>query len=107
MEISLTTWKALVEKKLKKKVLIKMIWNDEEKMTLFITPNMKINSFLYDEKEGYLFYDIAGNLVDYPIPSYLSEKDLENGYITKPNTLTINQQPLSKEDMEFLKTNIS
>ncbi|MFS0671721.1 hypothetical protein [Ornithinibacillus sp. 179-J 7C1 HS] len=99
MEISLTEWKALVEKKLKKKVLIKMIWNEQEKITLFITPNMKINSFIYDEKEGYLFYDIEGKLIDYPIPSMLTEKDIVDGKIVFHHNLKINNQSISKSEI--------
>ncbi|WP_042149718.1 hypothetical protein [Paucisalibacillus sp. EB02] len=105
--IPLTTWKALVEKKTKKKILIKMMWNDKEKLTLFITPNMKINSFIYDEKEGYLFYDLAGNLIDYRIPSILTEKELVDGQVklSKETKLMINGQQLTKEDLQFLGRN--
>jgi oligoribonuclease NrnB/cAMP/cGMP phosphodiesterase (DHH superfamily) len=105
--IPLTSWKALVEKKSKKKILIKMIWNDQEKITLFITPNMKINSFIHDEKEGYLFYDLEGKRIDYPIPSIITEKDLVNGEVNLlgEKKLTISGQPLAKEDIQFLKEN--
>lgn len=100
MEISLTEWKKIVENKLKKKVLIKMIWTEQEKITLFITPNMKINSFIFDEKEGYLFYDIDGKLVEYTIPSVLTEKDIVDGKVAFSNQLKINAQPISKKDLE-------
>ncbi|WP_010095596.1 hypothetical protein [Ornithinibacillus scapharcae] len=100
MEISLTEWKQLVENKLKKKVLIKMIWTEQEKITLFITPNMKINSFIHDEKEGYLFYDIDGKLVNYTIPSILTEKDIVDGKVSLSNQLKINGQTISKDDLK-------
>jgi hypothetical protein len=103
----LTTWKALVENKTKKKILIKMMWNDNEKLTLFITPNMKINSFIFDEKEGYLFYDVAGKLIDFPIPSILTEKELVDGQVllTQEGKPRINGQRLTKEDLQFLLEN--
>ncbi|WP_047985492.1 hypothetical protein [Ornithinibacillus californiensis] len=100
MEISLLEWKALVEKKLKKKVIIKIIWNEQEKITLLITPNMKINSFIHDEKEGYLFYDIEGKLVEYAIPSILTEKDLVEGKIVFHKNLKINGQSVSEEEIK-------
>ncbi len=50
--VSLRALKALVEKKMKKKILVKVIWNEQEKLTLFITPNRKIQSFIYDEKKA-------------------------------------------------------
>ena len=103
----LSTWKALVEMKTKKKILIKMIWNDQEKITLFITPNMKINSFIYDDKEGYLFYDVAGKLIDYTIPSIITEKDLLQGEVNLSGEVKpmISGHPLSKEDIQFLRGN--
>ncbi|WP_096273371.1 hypothetical protein [Paucisalibacillus globulus] len=103
--IPLTTWKALVENKTKKKILIKMIWNDQEKITLLITPNMKINSFIYDEIEGYLFYDVVGNLIDYAIPSILTERVLVDGQVKLPNEekIIINGVPLTRKDIEFLR----
>ncbi|MUK90308.1 hypothetical protein GMD78_18200 [Ornithinibacillus sp. L9] len=105
--ISLNALNALVEKKIKKKILIKLIWNENEKITLFITPNMKINSFIYDDKEGYLFYDMEGNLVKNSIPCILTEDKLEDGKINiekiKNNSLLVNNQPLSNEDIVFLK----
>ncbi|MFC4024407.1 hypothetical protein ACFOUV_11430 [Oceanobacillus longus] len=79
--ISLSAMKALVEKKINKKTMVKVMWNDTEKMTLLITPNMKINSFIYDEKEGYLFFDNEGKLIEYEIPCILSERDLINGKV--------------------------
>ncbi|WP_156288660.1 hypothetical protein [Oceanobacillus salinisoli] len=103
--ISLSAIKALTEKKVKKKILIKVMWNDKEKITLFITPNIKINSFIHDEKEGYLFYDQEGKLVTYEIPCILPEKDLINGKVSLVEArgrLRINNQPLSKDDMQFL-----
>ncbi|MGY0694838.1 hypothetical protein ACW2QC_18990 [Virgibacillus sp. FSP13] len=104
--ISLSTLKALVEKKMKKKILVKVMWNDNEKITLFITPNMKINSFIYDEKEGYLFYDHEGKPVGYEIPCILPEKVFVNGKINmeaiQDKRLRINNQPISNEDIQFL-----
>ncbi|WP_067727666.1 hypothetical protein [Oceanobacillus damuensis] len=79
--ISLSAMKALVEKKLKKKTIVKVMWNDTEKMTLLITPNMKINSFIYGEEEGYLFFDNEGKLIEYEIPCILSERDLIDGKV--------------------------
>ena len=82
-----------------------MIWNDQEKITLLITPNMKINSFIYDEKEGYLFYDLAGKLIDFAIPSILTEKELVDGQVklSREGNIMINGQQLTKEDIEFLR----
>lgn len=76
-----------------------MIWNEQEKITLFITPNMKINSFIYDEEDGYLFYDIEGQLIDYPIPSMLTEKDIVDGKIAFHPNLKINNQSISKSEI--------
>ncbi|MFD2043119.1 hypothetical protein ACFSTA_02225 [Ornithinibacillus salinisoli] len=105
--ISLNALKVLVEKKMKKKILVKIMWNDNEKLTIFIIPNMKINSFIYDEKEGYLFYDQEGNLVEYAIPCILTEEYLVNGKISLEGIinrqLVVNKQPLSNEDVMFLK----
>jgi len=105
--ISISALKTLVEKKIKKKILVKMMWNESEKITLFIKPNMKINSFIYDEKEGYLFYDQEGKLLDYPIPCILPEEFLVNGKVMlkgpKNRKILINNQPLSKEDILFLQ----
>ncbi|GGA80118.1 hypothetical protein [Ornithinibacillus halotolerans] len=104
--IPLTNWKSLVEKKISKKILIKMMWNEQEKLTLFITPNMKINSFIYDEKEGYLFYDVAGKLIDYPIPSIITEQNMIDGEIDfqqiQKGKIQISKQRLSKEDIQNL-----
>lgn len=105
--ISLSALKALVERKMKKKILLKIMWNDKEKITLLITPNMKINSFIYDEKEGYLFYDNEGKLIEYEIPCILSERELVNGKVILPGTKDgksiINNYPLSNDDIIFLK----
>ncbi|GAA0594367.1 hypothetical protein GCM10009001_08070 [Virgibacillus siamensis] len=105
--ISLNALKALAEKKLNKKILIKIMWNDNEKLTLFITPNMKINSFIYDKKEGYLFYNNDGNLVERDIPCVLTEKDFADGKVMLEGTdggrVKINNEPLSNEDIAFLK----
>ncbi|WP_087972079.1 hypothetical protein [Oceanobacillus rekensis] len=105
--ISVSTLKSFVEKKIKKKTLIKVIWNDNEKITLFITPNMKINSFIYDEKEGYLFYDQEGKPIVNDIPCILPEKELVNGKVEleriKNKKFRINNESLSSEDIAFLE----
>lgn len=105
--ISLSTLKTLVEKKLMKKTLIKVMWNDNEKITLFITPNMKINSFIYDAKEGYLFYDLAGNPITKEVPCILPEKELVNGKVMldriKDKKLRINNELLSNEDIAYIE----
>ncbi|WP_249870073.1 hypothetical protein [Oceanobacillus saliphilus] len=104
--ISLLALKALIERKRKKKLHVKVMWNDIEKITLLITPNMKINSFIYDEKEGYLFYDIVGKVIEYEIPCILSERDFVDGKVImhrlKNGKLMINNYSLSDEDMKFL-----
>ncbi|OZU87562.1 hypothetical protein CIL03_15835 [Virgibacillus indicus] len=104
--VALNALKALTEKKTKKKVFIKIIWNDNEKITLFITPNMKINSFIYDEKEGYLFYDHEGKPVEKTIPCILPEEELENGQVKlegfKTGKLLVNNERLAKDDLVFL-----
>src|SRR5690625_4643433 len=71
--VSIHALKTLIEKKIKKKTLIKVMWNDNDKLTLFITPNIKINSFIYDEKEGYLFYDHDGKQVKHEIPCVVTQ----------------------------------
>lgn len=101
--VSTSNFKKLVEKKLKKKILVKIMWNEEGKLTLFITPNMKINSFIHDEKEGYLFFDNKGNPVNYKIPCVLSQMELADGQIKLNGNLQINGDPLSETDMKFLK----
>jgi hypothetical protein len=100
--VSLSALKALVESKIKKKTVIKIIWNDTEKITLFITPNMKINSFIYDEKDGYLFYDTTGNPIAYTIPCILTEEVLVDGQVLLVDELFVNKERLSKEDRQFL-----
>ncbi|SHG29601.1 hypothetical protein [Ornithinibacillus halophilus] len=100
--LSLTALTTLVQKKIKKKILVKVIWNEQEKMTLFITPNMKINSFIYDEKEGYIFYDITGKAVDYEIPCILTEDQLIDGKV-KIEGLKINNVAITKKDLEEKK----
>jgi len=104
---SINALKALVEKKMKKKIVVKVMWNNKEKITLFLTPNMKINSFIHDEKEGYVFYDHEGKLIESMIPCILPEEFLINGKVILQGTgnkkLWINNQPLSQEDMLFLR----
>ncbi|RKQ29696.1 hypothetical protein [Oceanobacillus halophilus] len=99
--VSLSALKSLVESKLKKKTLIKVMWNDNEKITLFITPNMKINSFIFDEKEGHLFYDNEGKIINYDIPCIILEKNLIDGKVLL-DRLLINNNPLSKDDIASL-----
>ncbi|MFC4560047.1 hypothetical protein ACFO3D_17960 [Virgibacillus kekensis] len=105
--VSLSALKTLVEKKVKKKILVKVMWNDVEKITLFITPKMKINSFIYDEKEGYLFYDNEGKLIEEEIPYILQEKELVDGKVilgkTKGGKPMIYNRILSTEDILFLQ----
>lgn len=100
--VSLSTLKVLVENKIKKKTLIKVIWNEEEKITLLITPNMKINSFIYDQKEGYLFYDLEGKVIDRDIPCVLPESVTAEGKVLVNSKLQINHQPITDEDKTFL-----
>lgn len=106
-EITLQQWKAFVEEKINKKLIIKMLWNDQEKMTLLLVPNMKINSVIHDDNEGYLFYDIAGKRVSYPIPSILPDKFFINGKINldhiKSGNIQINQESLANKDIQLLK----
>lgn len=102
-KVSLSTLKALIEKKTKKKILIKMMWNEREKITLFITPNMKINSFIYDEKEGYLFYDTEGKPVEYQIPCIVNENELSDGKVSITDGLRVNNLSLSNDDIEYLR----
>lgn len=105
--IPLTALKAMTEKKTRKKTIIKLIWMDNEKLTLFITPNMKINSFIFDEKEGYLLYDNEGKLIEKTIPCILPEEELENGQVKleglENGRLLINNDCLSKDDLKFLR----
>jgi hypothetical protein len=101
--VSINTLKKLVEKKAKKKILIKIMWNEVEKLTLFITPNMKINSFIHDEKEGYLFYDHEGKQINDEVPCILSQNNLSEGKVMLDGDLQINGEALIKEDMNFLK----
>jgi len=105
--ISIHDLKTFVENKTGKQILVKMIWNETEKLTLFIKPNMKINSFIWNEKEGYLFFDNKGKMVSSPIPCIIPENDLVEGKasfegIRKGNILFQNKQ-LSKKDTAELK----
>lgn len=101
--VSLRDLKAFVEKKTKKKTILKVIWNEQEKITLLTTPNMKINSFIVDEKEGYLFYDVAGKPVEQAIPCVLPESVMLGDQITLSGMIIVNGQPLTKEDLASLK----
>ncbi|MFS0752384.1 hypothetical protein [Oceanobacillus sp. 1P07AA] len=106
-EITLQQWKSFVEEKTRKKLIIKMLWNEREKMTLLLVPNMKINSVIHDDNEGYLFYDIAGERVRYPIPSILPDNLFIDGKINldhiKSGDIQINQEPLTKKDIQLLE----
>jgi len=55
--VSIHALKTLIEKKTKKKILIKVIWNDYEKLTLFITPNIK-STLLYMTKKKVICFMI-------------------------------------------------
>lgn len=77
--ISIQQLKTFVENKTGKKVLVKIIWNESGKMTLFIKPNMKVNSFIWDEKDGYLFFDSNGKILNEPIPCMIPEEYLVEG----------------------------
>jgi len=101
--ISISNLKTHIEKKLKKKMIIKVIWNEQGKLTLFITPNLKISSFIYDEKEGYLFYDQEGNQVNQEIPCILAPDNMIDGQVKLDGNLKINGVPLTKEDHIYLQ----
>ncbi|MBP1970572.1 hypothetical protein J2Z83_002693 [Virgibacillus natechei] len=101
--VSISALKTLLEKKTKKKILVKIMWNGNDKLTLFITPNMKINSFIFDEKEGYIFYDNEGIPVKHDIPCVLSHKELMEGKVKLDGNVKINGERLSKEDIQFLE----
>ncbi|WP_339184648.1 hypothetical protein [Oceanobacillus sp. FSL W7-1293] len=104
--ISILKWKAFVENKQRKKLLVKVIWNDTDKLTLLITPNMKVNAFIKDEKEGFLFYDIEGEPISGPIPSILPSNALENGQILlkaiSDGTVTVYGEKINKNEMNAL-----
>ena len=101
--VSVSALKKLLENKSRKKILIKVMWSEEDKVTLFILPNMKINSFIHDEKEGYLFYDHEGNPIKNDIPCVLSQHDFADGKVKLDGSLKIYGKNLSKEDIHFLK----
>lgn len=101
--VSTNIFKKLVEKKLKKKTILKIMWNEGDKLTLFITPNTKINSFIHDEKEGYLFFDHEGNPVNYKIPCVLSQMEMADGQVKLNGNLQIMGYSLSEIDIKFLK----
>jgi len=104
--LSLSKLKTLTEKKIKKKILIKFIWDDNEKITLLITPNMKINSFIHEE-EGYVFYDEEGKRITYEIPFIVPEEETIDGKVklrkTNSGRFKIYNKPLTDEDILFLK----
>ncbi|GGP09328.1 hypothetical protein [Oceanobacillus neutriphilus] len=104
--ISILEWKVFVEKKRKKKMLVKLIWNDTDKLTLLISPNIKVNSFIIDEKEGYLFYDIEGKQIMNPIPSIIPSSALIDGQIPvkaiSSGKVTLYGERLSKQEMNQL-----
>ncbi|WP_152658081.1 hypothetical protein [Oceanobacillus sp. CFH 90083] len=104
--ISILKWKAFVENKQKKKTVVKVIWNDTDKLTLLILPNMKINSFITDEKEGYLFYNMEGKLLSEPLPSIIPGSALKDGQILvqaiAAGQVTAWGQKISKKEIESL-----
>jgi hypothetical protein len=100
--VSLRELKAYVEKKTSKKTILKVMWNDQEKITLLITPNMKINSFILDEKEGYVFYDLEGKPIQQAIPCVLPEAAVHGANVTLTKQIKMMDQALSKEDMAAL-----
>lgn len=108
--ISILEWKVFVEKIRKKKMLVKLIWNDTEKLTLFISPNIKVNSFIIDEKEGYLFYDIEGKQIMNPIPSIIPSSALIDGQIPvkaiAEGKVTLYGKRLSKQEINELNQSI-
>lgn len=101
--VSLRELKAYVEKKTSKKTILKVIWNDQEKITLLITPNMKINSFILDEKEGYVFYDLEGKPIQQAIPCVLPEAAIHGDKVNLNKHIKIMDQALSKEEVALLK----
>ncbi|GIO21526.1 hypothetical protein [Oceanobacillus sp. J11TS1] len=109
--ISILEWKAFVEKKRKNKILMKLIWNDIDKLTLLITPNMKVNSFIIDEKEGYLFYDIEGKPITKPVPSIIPSSALKDGQIRlkaiSDGEVTLYGERLSKQEINELNHSLS
>lgn len=104
--VSISSLQQLTEQKLKKKMFVKLMWNDTEKITLFIKPKMKINSFIYDEKEGYLFFDDKGVMLDEPIPCVIPQQYMIDGKVSlealKSGNILINGERLSKEELSHL-----
>lgn len=107
MIVSLIALKLLVERKIKKKLLIKIMWNNNEKVTLFIPHRMNINSFLYYDSKGYQFYDNEGKIIEDDIPCVLLDEDFVDGKVklseSKSGKILFQNQPLSEEDILFLK----
>ncbi|MCT1903088.1 hypothetical protein [Oceanobacillus sojae] len=108
--ISILEWKVFVEKKQKKKMLVKLIWNDTDKLTLLISPNIKVNSFIIDEKEGYLFYDMEGKQIMNPLPSIIPGSALIDGQIPvkaiSAGEVTLYGERLSKQEIDELNHSI-
>ncbi|WP_080873969.1 hypothetical protein [Oceanobacillus timonensis] len=104
--ISILEWKAFVENKQKKKMVVKVIWNDTDRLTLLITPNMKVHSFILDEKEGYLFYDSEGKQITNPVPSIIPSNAFIDGQIERraisEGKVTFFGERLSKHDLNAL-----
>ncbi|GAB4074250.1 hypothetical protein GCM10028778_17530 [Barrientosiimonas marina] len=101
--VSIQALKALVETKIDSKTLMKVIWNNQEKLTLFIKPNISIHSVIYDKRDGYLFYDPDGKRVTQTIPLIVPEDHLADGKVLLGGGLLLNDHPLSKEDIAFLQ----
>ncbi|MEK4300858.1 hypothetical protein MKY30_15965 [Oceanobacillus sp. FSL W8-0428] len=108
--ISILEWKVFVEKKRKKKMLVKLIWSDTDKLTLIISPNIKVNSFIIDEKEGFLFYDIEGEQITDPIPSIIPGSALIDGQIPvkaiSDGNVTLYGKSLSNQEIDELNQSI-
>lgn len=102
--ISILKWKSFIENKQRKKLLVKVIWNDTDKLTLLIPPNMKVNAFIKDEKEGYLFYDMEGKPISDFIPSIIPSSALKDGQILltaiSDGTVTVYKEQISKNDID-------
>ncbi|MFD1415557.1 hypothetical protein [Oceanobacillus jeddahense] len=104
--ISILKWKAFVENKQRKKLLVKLIWNDIDKLTLLLPPNIKVNAFIKDEKEGYLFYDMEGNPISSPIPSIIPSSALKDGQILlkalNDGQVTVYGKKINKKEIQDL-----
>ncbi|MFD1065840.1 hypothetical protein [Oceanobacillus locisalsi] len=109
--ISILEWKAFVENKRKNKMVVKVIWNDTDRLTLLITPNMKVHSFILDEKEGYLLYDSEGKQITAPVPSIIPNDAFTDGQIEQraisEGKVTFYGERLSKQDLQLLNQSVN